>query len=231
MASMTQMFKDMTIRAQNLKIISLVIAPVSVFMMNSKDMWVLFIPAAFADIYLARFFHVCTNCCKRWSTIFNFLFIAALNRAIFFARAFGGCIINAACKANSRLLINYFSIFFVAYLRAVLGCIYAGVNYAKLFLTYNTRNQSLCKRAFSRACNTAVFCRIFSIIIYSKFALAIRTFFVNRLFFTRSFVSRHKLTNTLSRTKSRPIFLVFPGCVVNGTVLTFEDNVFTHNII
>lgn len=231
MTNMTQMFKAMTIRTQYLKIVSLVIVSISVFMMNTKNMWVFAVSTTLTGIYLSRFFHICSYCCKRWSSIFNFLFVTTLNRAIFFTRTLSGFILDSTCKANSRLLINYFSIFFVAYLRAVLGCIYARVNYAKLFLTYNTRNQSLCERTFSRACNTAVFCRIFSIIIYSKFALAIRTFFVNRLFFTQSFVSRHKLTNTLSRTKSRPIFLVFPCCVVNGTVLTFEDNVFAHNII
>jgi len=140
MTNMTQMFKAMTIRAQNLKIISLVIVPVSVFMMNSKNMRVLFIPAAFADIYLARFFHVCTNCCKRWSTIFNLLFIAALNRAIFFARSLSGLILNSTCIASPLLFIRSSSVNVIAILRTEFSNAYARIKDIEFFRANNTGN-------------------------------------------------------------------------------------------
>ena len=119
MTYMIEMLQTMAIRAKNFKIISDVVFPVSVFMMNTKNMRILIVSTSFTFGYFASFFHICSNSGKRWSAIFNFLFVATLNRTIFFPRTFGCWIRNATCLANSRFFSSFSTISIIAFIRTI----------------------------------------------------------------------------------------------------------------
>lgn len=94
---MTQMFKTMAIRTQHFEINPSIIVSVPVLMMDTKDVGIFVKSASLTFIYFTSFFHIGANCCKRWRSIFNFLLVATLNRAILFTGAFCSWIRSAAC--------------------------------------------------------------------------------------------------------------------------------------
>jgi hypothetical protein len=89
MANMRQMFEAVAIWAKNLKVASCVIISIAIFMVNAENVGVFFVAASFAYSYFACFFHIQPNRRERRGAIFNFLLIAALDRAIFFTRPLG----------------------------------------------------------------------------------------------------------------------------------------------
>ena len=135
MTYMIEMLQTVTIRAKNLKILSDVVFPISVFVMYAKNMWMLIIPASFTFSYFSSFFHICANSSKRWRPIFNFLFVATLNRAIFFSRTFSCWIGNATSLANSRFLSGFSTISIIAFMRTVFCNANPRIKNIKRFMT------------------------------------------------------------------------------------------------
>ena len=119
MTYMSKVLKAMAIRTQNFKIIANIIISVSVLMVNTKNMRIFVKAASFAFHYFASLFHIFSNCLKRWCSINNFLFIAALNGAIFFTRTFGSRVRNAACLADARFFSRISSIGIIAFIRTI----------------------------------------------------------------------------------------------------------------
>lgn len=135
MAYMIEMLQTMTIRAKNFEIISDVIFSISVFVMYAKNMWMPIIPASFTFGYFSTFFHICANSSKRWRSIFNFLFVATLNRTIFFPRTFGCWIRNATCLANSWFFSCFSTISIIAFMRTVFCNTNPRIKNIKRFMT------------------------------------------------------------------------------------------------
>jgi hypothetical protein len=231
MTNMMKMLQTMAVRTKNLQIVSRVIFPVSIFMVNPKYMRIFFISAAFAMRKLSRFFYGFPSGSIRDRNIFYFLYMKTFQRTKLFSRTFCCWITRITLDANTRLFGSVSAIVVVAFARAMLCGIYSGMNYFKFFLAHSASYYSLGKRPFSRTNSTTIFSFPNAACFYHKVRSTLDAYLLLGYSFFISRISRQRFSKTNSAAKFRPFFLVFSRGIFSRAVMAFKIYIRTHNNI
>ena len=169
---MLTMLQRMTIWAQDFQIAQIIIATISVFMMNAKNLWRGVIPTAGARGQHVSFCHVFAYGCKVWAPHIFSRFVDARFRAVF---SFCGWRTqkNNATMNTVVLRSAFFVHGFVIALRAAVFCFVGTArNVLKICSAFSANSVHLHSRRKRHTLPSTILRSVFSVLRHCKISLA-----------------------------------------------------------
>lgn len=169
---MFTMFQRMTVWAQNFQIAQIVVATISVFMVNTKDLWRGVISTTFARGQHVSFYHVFAYRCKIWAPHVFSRFVDTCFRTIF---SFCGWRTQKNSATMNTVVLHgaFFVHCFVVALRAAIFCFVGTArNVLKVSPAFSANSVHLHSRRKSHTLSSTILRSVFSVLRHCKISLA-----------------------------------------------------------